>query len=127
MKCPYCGSALSDDAETCGACGKAINVRLKQGRDYVGPLGTSRPLLTWGILAAVFGCIPFTCVLGVIFGLIGLKKANGHARFTGSLYGPARAGKILSIVGIALGAAVSVCAALWILQRLLHWQIYPWP
>ena len=78
--------------------------------------GSSRPLLTWGILAAGLGCIPFTCVLGVVFGILGLSKAARHIRFTGSLYGPARAGRILSIVGIAAGAVVSVLTVLWIIH-----------
>ena len=116
MKCPYCAQEMPDDAMCCPACGKAINVSLQQEEEYVGPLGSSRPLLTWGILAAGLGCIPFTCVLGVVFGILGLSKAARHIRFTGSLYGPARAGRILSIVGIAAGAVVSVLTTLWVIR-----------
>ena len=116
MKCPYCAKELPENAERCPACGKAINVALQNEEEYVGPLGSSRPILTWGILAAVLGCIPFTCILGVIFGAIGLSKAARYIRFTGSMFGPARAGRILSIVGIAAGAIVSVLTTLWVIH-----------
>lgn len=121
MKCPYCAAELPAEAERCPACGKAINVKIQEANGYEGPLGTSRPILTWGLLAAGLGCVPFTCPLGVVFGITGLRKAARHARFTGSLYGPARAGKILSIVGIAAGAAVSVLTALWLTRDVLKW------
>ena len=109
MKCPYCGEEIKNESGYCEACGKTAPavVELKEGKDYVGPLGTSRPILTWGILSLGFGCIPFTCVLGIIFGIIGLRRAAQHERFTGTLLGPARAGKILSWIGLVVGSVMT--------------------
>ena len=125
MKCPYCGHALPGETGVCPACGRELNVRLQSEAEHVGPLGTSRPVLIWGILATALGCLPFVCVLGVSFGLVGLRKAAAHVRFTGSLYGPARAGKILSIVGIALGGAVTALTLLWAARLLWGWPVLP--
>lgn len=125
MKCPYCRNEISGDSDHCPKCGKSILVKLKNGEDYVGPLGTSRPILTWGILAMGLGCIPITCILGVVFGLIGLRKANNYVKFTGTLLGPARAGKILSIIGICIGVIVTVLTVIALSQRLPMGGILP--
>ncbi|MBR1709020.1 MAG: hypothetical protein IJ719_09360 [Clostridia bacterium] len=117
MKCPYCRNELSGDSDHCPNCGRSIVVKIKKEEDYIGPLGTSRPILTWGILAIGLGCIPITCVLGVVFGLIGLHKANNYAKFTGTLLGPARAGKILSILGISMGVIVTVLTVIALSQH----------
>ena len=53
--------------------------------------------LTFGILSLVFS---WTGILGLIFAIVGMKKAKAYAAETGVLAGKAKVGKILSIIGL---------------------------
>ncbi len=115
MQCPYCKQSMDDGSDKCPHCGRQINVELSDTssvlNEYEGPLGTSRPALLWGLLASGFGMTGFFGILGIVFGIIGLNRTNRFRQYTGTLYGRAKAGMILSFVGIVLGAVTftAVC------------------
>lgn len=64
--------------------------------------------LTMGILALVFAEFPFLSFLGIIFGALGLGKARAFNASAGNLYGKAKVGRILSLVGLILAIAITV-------------------
>lgn len=73
----------------------------------------SKSALTWGILSvAFFLLIP---LLGIIFGSIGLRRANSCVAAGYPLHGRSMTGKVLSIVGMAGGIAVAVISFIVIL------------
>lgn len=122
MQCPYCKKEFPEGTDKCPHCGREINVRLSSKSDllneYEGPLATSRPALLWGILASAFALSGFFGALGIVFGIIGLRRANQFRDFTGSLYGRAKAGKILSFAGI-IGGAITFAATIIVLNVLM--------
>ncbi len=115
MRCSYCGYAMDREQERCPSCGKLLQVQLQEPKDqvteYEGPIGTSKPAFTWGLLASVLGSSLIASPLGIIFGLIGLLRARNFERYTGSLYGRGRVGKTLSIVGMVIGSILTVLLA----------------
>jgi hypothetical protein len=65
-----------------------------------------------GLLGAIFGAIPFVfwiafplAVLGIVFSVIGLRRANRE---------PERGGRGLSIAGLVLGIIGLILAILWV-------------
>jgi hypothetical protein len=65
-----------------------------------------------GLLGAIFGAIPFVfwiglplAVLGIVFSVIGLRRANRE---------PDRGGRGLAIAGLVLGIVGLVIAILWV-------------
>lgn len=112
MRCSYCGYSMEKEQERCPSCGKMLQVQLQETKDqvteYEGPMGTSKPAFTWGLLASVLGSTLIGSPLGIIFGLVGLLRAKNFERYTGSLYGRGRVGKILSVVGIVVGSALTM-------------------
>ena len=98
MTCKNCGAALKSGLRACPACGAPAapkNVR-------------STPILIFGILGAGFFA---TGVFGVLFSRLALFRARAFARETdGVLFGKAKAGKILGVVGLVLSAAALLAA-----------------
>lgn len=93
--------------------------------DFVAPNYSSMPAsdealkmagsaLTSGILAMVFACTFFLSFLGIIFGIVGLKKV-GKARAEGATGAKPIVAKCLSIAGIALGSFLTVYMGIMIL------------
>lgn len=64
--------------------------------------------LTMGILSLVFGEFPFLSILGIIFGALGLGKAKAFIASAGNLYGKAKVGRILSLVGLIISIVMTV-------------------
>ncbi|MBQ9414481.1 MAG: zinc ribbon domain-containing protein [Clostridia bacterium] len=64
----------------------------------------AKSLLTFGILATAFTFTFYFSFLSIIFGAIGLGKANTFATSYGPLYGRAKVGRILSLVGLIVGS-----------------------
>ena len=82
--------------------------------DALVPVASDKPALTpgtvlaWGIVAASIACIPFVNFVGIILGVIALRKADGYL----ALYGPGsrqvKIGHILSKVGIYGGIGMTI-------------------
>jgi len=121
MNCPKCGQVIENGTARCPHCDQVIDVMLKKNAanaDYCGPLGTSKPAFVWGILACVFACLAVTSPLGIIFGCIGKKKANDFCNYTGSLYGRARVGRMLSQAGFVIGIVMTALGAIGLIVAL---------
>ena len=110
MYCSNCGREIADDVQFCNYCGA------RRGQPGSAPAmspevkGASVSALVWGIVAVVTCQLP----LGFIPGIIGLKKAE-IATQLGAVNGMAKAGKIMSKVGVIVGG---VLTAVWILYIL---------
>jgi len=111
MYCRNCGREIRDDAEYCTYCGAQINSAQPEYRQAgysssaVSPAakGAAVSAMVWGIVALATCQLP----LGFIVGIVGMNKYR-FAEALGMTAGMARAGKIMSIVGIVLGAISSV-------------------
>lgn len=110
MTCPICGATVNPGTKFCVNCGATLNAPVQQNLVPVNPEAqalTPSNVLTWGILGAAFACTFFVSFLGIIFGVIGLKKANSFL----AVYGPGstqvKVGHILSKVGIIAGSILA--------------------
>lgn len=74
----------------------------------------SKKTLTMGFLAIVFGSTFFLSFLGIIFGAIGIGRANAFKRAAGIIYGRAKVGHKLSIAGLVLGIVLTVLFVIWL-------------
>ncbi len=66
--------------------------------------------LTMGILSLVFGCI-----LGLIFSIIGKKKAAEYGRLAGAITGKAKAGAILNKIGFILSLISTIIVGIYLI------------
>ena len=119
MLCPKCGAPLNENFRVCPRCGA-----MAQGQDasvtsnstYNGPLGDPKPVLVWGILSLAFSLTFFASFLGIIFGIVGRKKANAYNEFTHNA--PAKQVKIgrkLSLAGIITGSVITAIFLIYIM------------
>ena len=69
---------------------------------------TSTKVLVFGILGLAFACSVYLSILGIIFSAIGMSQANSFARANGAVFGKAKAGRILSKVGLPVGIIFTV-------------------
>ena len=114
MFCNRCGTGIPDDACFCPHCGAPVSEPVSQYTQpqypYTQPIygyqedpaerAQAKSVLTFGILSIAFSWL--FAILGVVFGGIALSKASGYAaRYP--LTGKAKAGKILGIIGMAVG------------------------
>ena len=85
-----------------------------QPQAAAGFLGTIPPsqVLTWGILGLAFAAA--TGLLGIIFSIIGKKKAAAYTAAGNPLTGTAKVGSILSKVGLGVGIGMTVFWTLYI-------------
>ncbi|MBO7425764.1 MAG: zinc ribbon domain-containing protein [Clostridiales bacterium] len=128
MFCNNCGASNPDGTGFCSNCGSALGVAAPQQpvqqpvqQQYVQPAYTqpmnygnqsnvdyrdndeiragsscARKALTFGLLSFFFS---WTCIFGIIFAAIGLKKASS-AKKHGTTGGKVTAGKVFSIIGL---------------------------
>ena len=114
MFCNRCGTGIPDDACFCPRCGAPVSQADSQYTQpqyvYTQPMygyqedqaqsAQAKSVLTFGILSIAFSWL--IALLGVVFGGIALGKANAYAaRYP--MTGKAKVGKILGIIGIAVG------------------------
>ena len=115
MFCTNCGNNIPDGSVNCPVCGAAVQQQQPQQPAYQQPTyqqpaygqpayqqptadDGSGSVLTFGILGLALSWVP---VVGLIFSIIGLKKSGAYAAaHGGACYGKAKAGRILSIIGL---------------------------
>ncbi len=126
MYCNNCGARVSDGIRHCPNCGAVIRSSqpLSAGnREAEAPLADPASVLLWGILALVFSLT--ICFLGIIFGCIGLVKANQYFSIPADQYNKkVSLGRSLSIAGIIIGVCMTIMTAvgIYLLIRFLNPQ-----
>ena len=77
---------------------------------------TPSSVLTWGIVGLAFSCTFFLSFLGIIFSVVGTKKAKKLAEESGQpLSGKAKVGGILAKVGLPLGIVLTILFVIYII------------
>lgn len=108
MYCKKCGAQIDDDAYVCIHCGTLVNEQSKETAfAQNGAVQTGKK--TNGMAIAGFVCSFFFALLGLIFSIIGMKQCKERGE---DGYGLAKAGKIISIVNIALSIFIIIIYAI---------------
>lgn len=120
MYCKYCGNNVPDGSKYCPTCGGVIEERSESfdsapaidhtfgSAEFTSASASpavSAEAESKSTKALVFGILSlaFAGLLGLIFGIIGRKNANGYAALSPiGLDGKAKVGKILATVGIVV-------------------------
>lgn len=111
MYCRFCGKEIEDSAKYCDRCGGIVteSETNENGETYAPEVITSyceaeretaaKKSLIFGILSLAIGS-----VIGFIFALVGMKHVRRYTDLNGGyVNGKAKAGKILSTIGIPFG------------------------
>lgn len=131
MLCTKCGNLNADSSKFCQYCGSALTeteqpaeqqnqqpaeqqyqqpynpgYQYQQYQPYIAPQQLPN-VLVWGILSLVFNFIGLS-LLSIVFGIVGLSNAKQYKRIAGAFDSSASAGHALSIVGIVLGAIITI-------------------
>ena len=97
IQCPSCGAInradprISAQTRYCRQCGKPL---LRADSFPPAPRPGDNGFATAGVICGILMCVPICCVLAIIFGVIGLSRAN-----TGRV-----GGRGMAFLGIALGS-----------------------
>lgn len=108
MYCKYCGTDVAEGARFCENCGAAIERTVETPTPFIddefeaqkNALGGS--VFALGLTGLIFSNTSLA-LFGIILSAIGLGKARKYKRFAGVLEGRAKAGAILSRIGLAVG------------------------
>lgn len=73
---------------------------------------TQGNVLTWGILGLAFSGV---FILGLIFSIVGKNKAKAYVAAHGQLEGAAKAGGILSTLGLIFSIIATVAWIIWVI------------
>lgn len=123
MLCEKCGAAINENIRICPQCGTPIRgeeQNITSNSTYQGPLGNTTPVLVWGIIGLAFALIFYFNILGIIFSIVGLKKANAYNEFTGDAQSKkVKIGKKLSIAGVIVGSISFVLMTIWLVVLFL--------
>lgn len=128
MLCNKCGNLNVDGSKFCQYCGSALTetvqpqpeqpvqqqyqqpynpgYQYQQYQPYTVPQQLPN-VLVWGVLSLVFNFIGLS-LLSIVFGIVGLNNAKQYKRIAGAFDSSASAGHALSIVGIVLGAIITI-------------------
>ncbi len=71
--------------------------------------------LVFGILGLAFSSSFWLAPLGIVFSAVALSKARKFFAYNGLLFGKARVGRILALVGLPVGIALSVLLVFYII------------
>lgn len=108
MYCKKCGAQIDDDAYVCIHCGMLVNEQSKETAfAQNGAVQTGKKTNVMAI--AGFVCSFLFAILGLIFSIIGMKQCEERGE---DGYGLAKAGKIISIVNIALSIFIIIIYAI---------------
>ena len=124
MICPYCGKQVDDNLNFCSECGGALKT-VSQPQVGVQPTVTPPPqpqmpqyqqpqytgedyaksALKFGITGTCFDVTVFLSFIGLILGIVGIKKASNASRM-GVKTGKQKAGLIMSIISLSLSVII---------------------
>ena len=126
MFCEKCGAQIDGQAY-CPQCGTPTNqTTVKQPIQYqTYPAQPNQPVQTqvsptsvliWCIVGAA---LSWTGIVGLIFSIIGLRKANAYINTYGPISTQAKIGKILSIIGIVCSAIMTFFWIIWTIVMII--------
>ena len=129
MFCEKCGAQINNE-QICPQCGTPINQQRTTGQptqyqtyktyetyssqqpvQSVPTQVNPTPILVWCIVGAA---LSWTGIIGLIFSIIGLKKANTYIKQYGEISQQVKIGKILSIIGIVGSSIMTIFWIIWI-------------
>ena len=108
MNCQNCGANV-DGKSFCSQCGAPVArqpVYQQQAPFTVQPQGSPSKVLVFGILGLALGCA--AGIVGLIFSIIGLSKANNYIETYGDISNQVRIGKRLSIAGVIVSIIMTI-------------------
>ena len=116
MICSNCGATIPDGSTFCTNCGTAVAQAAPAAAPAPQPVYAAQPastiktvtattVMVWGILGLAFS---ESGLLGLIFSIIGRKKAKTFLLENGQLFGQAKVGGILSKVGLIVSIIMMV-------------------
>lgn len=102
---------MNDNQRYCSQCGAVIigeEGNVSSVSSYVGPMGSTTPTLVFGILGLSFSCSFCLSILGIVFSIIGLCKANRAVDIIGNTSRKVNIGRRLAIAGLIVGIITTV-------------------
>lgn len=113
MICPNCNTNLPDGLKFCSECGSPLsypvplNQPIPQPHPATGLSGDqyATTSLRFGIVGACFDLTIFLSVVGLILGIVGIKKSSNAVRM-GVKSGKQKVGLILSIISLVLSVVI---------------------
>lgn len=120
--CPMCGAPVANatNSNITQDLNQPINQYQSYG-DYQGYGSSPQPPVQQGnptsvlVWCIVGGALAWSGIVGLIFSIIGLRKANAYIKQYGLISQQVRVGKIISIVGIVLSSIMTVFWIIWII------------
>lgn len=127
--CPMCGTPVNDavnqyDKNKFYNIAQELNQPINQNLPYgkyprhdsspQPPVqqGSPTSVLVWCIVG---GALAWSGIVGLIFSIIGLRKANAYIKQYGPISKQVTVGKIISIIGIVLSSIMTVFWIIWII------------
>ena len=118
MKCQYCGANV-DGKAFCPQCGARVLTPAQPSCNYNGgynqpasPQGNPTIVLVFGILGLALSGLG---IVGLIFSIIGLKKANNYIATYGNIANQVRIARILAIAGMIVSIVMIVFCIIYII------------
>lgn len=108
MYCKKCGAQIDDDAYVCVHCGALVK-EMPQETAFAQNSAVQTGKKTNAMAIAGFVCSFLFAILGLIFSIIGMKQCEERGE---DGYELAKAGKIISIVNIALSIFIIIIYAI---------------
>jgi len=117
MNCQNCGANV-DGKAFCPQCGAQVQAPAQPSYNYNGgynqpaaPQGNPTNVLVFGILGLALSGMG---IVGLIFSIIGLKKANNYIATYGNISNQVRIGRRLAIAGMIVSIIMTVIWVLYI-------------
>jgi hypothetical protein len=117
MNCQNCGANV-DGKAFCPQCGAQVQAPAQPSYNYNGgynqpaaPQGNPTNVLVFGILGLALSGLG---IVGLIFSIIGLKKANNYIATYGNISNQVRIGRRLAIAGMIVSIIMTVIWVLYI-------------
>ena len=117
MFCKKCGAYMNDNQRYCSQCGAVIigeEGNVSSVSSYVGPMGITTPTRVFGILVLSCSCSFCLSILGIVFSIIGLCKANRAVDIIGNTSRKVNIGRRLAIAGLIVGIITTVLFVVYI-------------
>ena len=124
--CPVCGAPVANatNPNITQDLNQPINQYQSYG-DYQGYGSSPQPPVQQGnptsvlVWCIVGGALAWTGIVGLIFSIIGLRKASAYIKQYGPISQQVRIGKIISIIGIVVSSIMTIFWIIWIIAAVI--------